>query len=120
MPLKDVVPVPATCVKLAAIMDAAVTFPAELITIAPSGTIAPTAPANTMSPRPALIVKDRGVTIEFSVPPNVIEPPFEFKIVGDCRTTAAAPKFMSVAPWVVIVPFNPTDEGAVAVMPPVN
>ena len=53
-PLSMVVPVPATCVRLAALMAAAVTLFALLMVIAPSGEPVPTAPVKVTLPVPAV------------------------------------------------------------------
>ena len=53
-PLSVVVPLPATCVRLAARIPLAVTSAAELIVIAPTGVVSPTRPLNVTFPVPAV------------------------------------------------------------------
>ena len=64
--LSVVVPVPAVCERLAAVIALAVTLVALAIVIAPKGVVPPTAPVNVMSPVPA-------VSVRACVPSSVLE-----------------------------------------------
>jgi hypothetical protein len=76
-PEKIVVPVPANCVKEKAKRELdTVTLLAFGIEMAPSATLAPTAPVNVMLPVPGLRVRScPSMTAPSNAPPNPMEPP---------------------------------------------
>ena len=122
-PFRSVVPLPAVCVRLAALIAAAVTSLAEVIVIAPRSCVAPTTPVRVMSPEPAISVRFCAKSVRPStVPPKLIAP-FAVLITevvpANVKPVLLSPK-VTVLPAVLICPLRVIALGAVATTPPVK
>lgn len=81
VPVKWVTPVPANCSMVDAEMSAAVTFVAFVIWKAASGLTPPIAPLKVIFPTPGVKVRLRAVASLLKVPPSMIAPPPEFRVM---------------------------------------